>query len=226
MRRKLTSHEKRRRFHTCESGRQMCGPCLGFTILRPDTNRRVYKRSKAIVATFQKGKCSKSTQSKTRFRPPSPWACGPAQTLYKRNKHSRLPPLNLASGMSSYGQHAPSSSFQQDPALVARFASQVPVEREHCSLPATDVAEEFTVWNNTIPHESRPKKPTLGRPVHKEDTSTFANERTPLLSKPSISRINEAYEDCGGRSNHDLDYRRAFFEEVMTLARYTLPAFG
>ena len=128
--------------------------------------------------------------------------------------------------MSSYGQRAPSSSFQQDSALVAQFASQDQVERDHCSLPPPDVAEEFAAWNDTIPCESRPNKPTLGRPMHKEDAFTFANERAPLLSKPSISRINEVYEDSDDHSNHDLDYRRAFFEEVKTLARYTLPVFG
>ena len=53
-----------------------------------------------------------------------------------------------------------------------------------------------------------------------------ANERSPLLPKPSsVSPINETYEGHNG-PGHDSDYKRIFFDEVKTLARYTLPVFG
>ena len=142
-------------------------------------------------------------------------------------QNSRLSfPLDPVSEMCSYGQHAPSSSFQQDSALVAQFASQDHFERDHHALASSDIPEEFTAWNDTICYESRPKNPTLGRPMHKEDIINYTNERAPLLPKPSVSGINEAYEDSDDDSNHDRDYRRIFFNEVKTLARYTLPVFG
>ena len=62
--------------------------------------------------------------------------------------------------------------------------------------------------------------------MHKEDVFSVTNERAPLLPKPSVSRINEAYEGFGDDSNHDHNYKRAFFDEVKTLSRYTLPVFG
>jgi len=126
--------------------------------------------------------------------------------------------------MSSYGQHAPSSSFQQDSALVAQFASQDHPERDpHPSAPS-DIPRNV-IWSDSVPYESRPKILTIGHPVHKPEAHTSTNERSPLLHKPSVSRISEAYEGGDG-SNHDFDYRRTFFDEVRTLARYTLPVFG
>ena len=124
--------------------------------------------------------------------------------------------------MSSYGQPAPWSSLQQDSALVAQFASYDYAERDHRSLPPS---EEVAAWNDTlIPQKSRPMKPTIGRPMDKPEIRTSVNERAPLLPKPSISRIDETHK--GGHDGPDLDYRRAFFDEVKTLARYTLPVFG
>ena len=129
--------------------------------------------------------------------------------------------------MSSYGQHATSSSFQQDSALVAQFASQDQADRDRRSIAPYDLPDEVAAWNDSLPYnQSRPKRPTLGRPVHKED---LTNERAPLLPRPSVSRINETYEGgcCDGHdSDHDFDYRRTFFHEVKTLAKYTLPVFG
>ena len=121
--------------------------------------------------------------------------------------------------MSSYGQHAPSSSFQQDSALVAQFASQ---DRDAPS----DISEETAAWNDTIPYESRPKRPSIGLPVYKPESFTSTNERAPLLPKPSVPRITEAYEGSVDSSDQDFHYRHTFFDEVKTLARYTLPVFG
>ena len=127
--------------------------------------------------------------------------------------------------MSSYGQHAPSSSFQQDSALVAQFASQDhPAGRDPHPFAPSDIPGDV-VWNDPVPYESRPKRLTIGNPVHKPEAHTSANERSPLLHRPSVSRISEAYEGGDG-SDHDFDYRRTFFDEVKTLARYTLPVFG
>ena len=128
--------------------------------------------------------------------------------------------------MSSYGQHAPSTSFKQDSALVAQFASQDQAERDFRSRAPFNDPEEVAVWNDTTPYESRPRKPTIGRPVLNENKLASTNERTPLVSKPSISRIHEAYEGSDGDSHHDFDYRRMFLDELKTLARYTLPVFG
>ena len=127
------------------------------------------------------------------------------------------------SEMSSYGQHAPSSSFQQDSALVAQFAS---CERDNRSIAPSDIPEVVDAWNDTIPNESRPKKPTIGRPMHKPEIYTSTDERAPLIYKPSISRINETYEGGDNGLGHGSDYRRAIFDEVKILARYTLPVFG
>ena len=128
--------------------------------------------------------------------------------------------------MSSYGQHAPSSSFQQDSALVAQFVSHDLPERDPRALAPSDIPEEVAFWNDSIPHEPRPKRLTIGPPIHKPEAHTSTNESSPLLRKPSISRITETYEGGDGGSDHNFDYRRTFFEEVKTLARYTLPVFG
>jgi hypothetical protein len=128
--------------------------------------------------------------------------------------------------MSSYGQHAPSSSFQQDSALVAQFASYDHPERDPRSSASSDIPEAAAAWNDSIPHERRPKRLTIGGSVYKPEAHASTNERSPLLRKPSVSRIREAYEGGDGRSDHDLDYRRTFFDEVKTLAKYTLPVFG
>jgi hypothetical protein len=128
--------------------------------------------------------------------------------------------------MSSYGQHAPSTSFQQDSALVARFASGDLTERDTRSHAPFNDPEEVSAWNDTIPYESRPRRPTLGRPAYTENKITSTNERTPLVSKSSVSRIHEAYEGIDEDSHHDFDYRRIFFEELKSLSRYTLPVFG
>ena len=124
--------------------------------------------------------------------------------------------------MSSYGQRAPSSSFQQDSALVAQFASQL----DH--RPSTSTApEEVAAWNDAIPYEPRPKKPTMGQLSDKPDTHISTNERSPLLPKLSpVSPINETYEGSDSCLSHDFDYKRTFFDEVKTLSRYTLPVFG
>ena len=140
-----------------------------------------------------------------------------------RSPFLSLPAAARVGEMSSYGQHAPSSSFQQDSALVAQFASY---ERDHRSIAPSDISEEFAAWNDTIPYESRPNKPTIGRPMQKPETYTSTNERAPLIPKPPISRINETYEGGNDGSGHGSDYRRMFFDEVKTLARYTLPVFG
>ena len=128
--------------------------------------------------------------------------------------------------MSSYGQHAPSSSFQQDSALVAKFASHDQLERDPRPFTPSDIPEEVTAWNDSFLHESRPKRLTIGPPVHKPEAYASANERVPLLHKPSVSRINETCEGGDHRSDHDFDYSRTFFDEVKTLSRYTLPVFG
>jgi len=128
--------------------------------------------------------------------------------------------------MSSYGQHAPSSSLQQDSALVAQFASHDHTERDHCPLSPSDIHEEAAAWNDSIPHKSRPMKPTIGRPMDKPEIHISTNERAPLLSKPSISRIDETHKGGDDGPAHDLDYKCAFFDEVKTLAGYTLPVFG
>jgi len=61
----------------------------------------------------------------------------------------------------------------------------------------------------------------MGLPTDEPETRIFTDERSPLLPKPSpVSPITEADE------GHDSDYRRAFFDEVKTLSRYTLPVFG
>ena len=133
--------------------------------------------------------------------------------LYK--PHPWGPTPRFLPPMCSYGQHAPSSSFQQDSALVAQFVSQ-----------RSDVSEEYTTWNDALSYESRPKKLTLGQLVYKEDVSAVTNERAPLLPKPSVTRITEAYEGSDDHSNHDRDYRHIFLDEVKTLSRYTLPVFG
>lgn len=128
--------------------------------------------------------------------------------------------------MSSYGQHAPSSSFQQDSALVAQYASQVYSEREPRSYSHSDVPEEIAAWNDTTLYESRPKRLTIGLPVHKPEPPNATDERAPLLRKPSVSRINESYEGVDDPLSHDFDYKRVVIDEVKTLARYTLPVFG
>ena len=125
--------------------------------------------------------------------------------------------------MSSYGQHPPSSSFQQDSALVAQFASHDShPERDPHPFAPSDIPG---VWNDSAPRESRPKRPTIENPIHKPEVHTSANECSPLLHKPSISRINETYEGGDG-SDRSFDYRQTFLDEVKTLARYTLPVFG
>ena len=128
--------------------------------------------------------------------------------------------------MSSYGQHAPSSSFQQDSALVAQFASRDYAERDPRPLAPSDIPEEVAAWNDTALHESRPSRLAIGQPVHKPEPYISANERSPLLQKPSVPRINETHESSHDGSGHDFDYRKIFFDEVKTLARYTLPVFG
>lgn len=126
--------------------------------------------------------------------------------------------------MSSYGQHAPSSSFQQDSALVAQFASHdYYLEGDPRSFTPSDTPEEVIAWNDS---ESRPQRLTIGRPTHKLEAPASTNERSPLLSKPSIPRITTTYKGGDGGSDHDFDYRRTFSDEVKTLARYTLPVFG
>ena len=162
---------------------------------------------------------------------PTPEPGRRTQALYKRSfrKTAFSPlssPLSQVAAMASYGQHAPSSSFQQDSALVARFASQDQAERDRRALAPSDLPEEFFAWNDTPSDGLRPNKPTLGRPMYQEDILSLTNERAPLLRKPSVSRINETYESSDDHSDHDHDYRRAFFDEVKTLARYTLPIFG
>ena len=128
--------------------------------------------------------------------------------------------------MSSYGQHAPSSSFQQDSALVAQFASYDYAERDNRPLPPSDIPEEAAAWNDTTYYESRPKRPTIARPAYKPDARISTNEHSPLLPKSSVSQINEPHQGGDHGPGHDLDYRHLFFDEVKTLARYTLPVFG
>ena len=119
--------------------------------------------------------------------------------------------------MSSYGQHATSFSLQQDSALVAQFASHDHPER----APApSDTTEEAAAWNDTTHYESRPKKPTIGKPMHKPGAIS-TNERSPLLPK----LISETCED-GGSLDQDLGYKRAFLSEIKTLAKNTLPVVG
>jgi len=66
----------------------------------------------------------------------------------------------------------------------------------------------------------------MGRPDEKPETRISTNECSPLLPKPySVSPINETYEGLKGLGR-DSDYGPAFFGEVKTLARYTLPVFG
>jgi len=127
--------------------------------------------------------------------------------------------------MSSYGQHAPSSSFQQDSALVAQFASRDHyLEGDPRSFTPSDIPDEVVAWNDS---ESRPKRLTIGRPTHKLEAPASTNERSPLLSKPSIPRITTTYKGGDSGSDHDFfDYKCAFSDEVKTLARYTLPVFG
>ena len=124
--------------------------------------------------------------------------------------------------MSSYGQHAPSSSFQQDSALVAQFASHDHPESDPHPFAPSDIP---AVWNDSVPRESRPKRLTIGRPIHKQEAHTPTNECSPLLHKPPISPISETSEGDDG-SDRGFDYRRTFLDEVKTLARYTLPVFG
>jgi len=128
--------------------------------------------------------------------------------------------------MDSYGQHAPSSSLQQDSALVAQFDLHDHAGRDRRSLAPSDTHEEADAWNDTIPDESRLEKPAIGWSVHKPESHASTNERAPLLPRPSISRINGTCKGGDDGSDHDFDYRRAFFDEVKTLARYTLPVFG
>jgi hypothetical protein len=123
--------------------------------------------------------------------------------------------------MSSYGQHATSFSFQQDSALVAQFASHDHPER---ALAPSDTPEEAAAWNDTTHYESRPKKPTIGKSMHKPEAIS-TNERSPLLPKLSIPRISETCEGSSS-SDHDLGYKRTLLNEVKILARYTLPVFG
>ena len=128
--------------------------------------------------------------------------------------------------MSSYGQRAPSSSFQQGSALVAQFASYDNAERDYHNSTPSDIPEEAAAWNDTTYYESRPKKPTMGRPMYKPEIHVSTNERSLLLPKSTVSPINETYEGGDDGPGHGLDYRRIFFDEVKTLARYTLPVFG
>ena len=124
--------------------------------------------------------------------------------------------------MSSYGQHTTSSSFQRDSALVAQFASYDHADRNPRPLAPSYITEEIAAWNDTIPHEPRPKRPTIGQLVCKSETISSPSERSPLLHKSTVSRINEGDGDSG----HGFDYRTLFFKEVKTLAFYTLPVFG
>ena len=123
--------------------------------------------------------------------------------------------------MSSYGQHATSFSFQQDSALVAQFASH---DHPEGTLAPSDTPEEAAAWNDTTHYESRPKKPTIGKSMHKPE-AICANERSPLLPKLSIPRISETCEG-GGSLDQDLGYKRAFLSEIKTLAKNTLPVVG
>jgi hypothetical protein len=158
----------------------------------------------------------------------------PSRTAYPiKNKRlelgtptARFLSLQRSDAMSSYGQHAPSSSFQQDSALVAQYASHVYSERDPRPYPHSDVPEEIAAWNDSTLHESRPKRLTIGLPVRRPDSPGLSHERSPLLRKPSVSRINESYESVDGRSSHDFDYKRTFLDEINTLAKYTLPVFG
>ena len=105
--------------------------------------------------------------------------------------------------------------------MVAQFASYDHSERD----PPSDTIE-VTAWDDTITYESRPKKPTIGGPVVKQESHNPSTERSPLLSKTSVARISEAYEGSDDGYGHDVGYRRILFDEVKTLARYTLPVFG
>lgn len=130
------------------------------------------------------------------------------------------------SAMSSYGQRAPSSSFQQDSALVAQFASHEHAERDNRTPASSAVPEELAAWNDTTYYQPRPKKLTMGRPMDKPEARPSTNERSPLLPNPCpVSPINETYEGHD-RPGHGSDYKRIFFDEVKTLSRYTLPVFG
>ena len=145
---------------------------------------------------------------------------GPATGVKPGNsgKYASLSPFQQQGlEMSSYGQHATSFSFQQDSALVAQFASHDHPER---ALAPSDTPEEVAAWNDIAHHESRPKKPTIGRPMYKPEAIS-TNERSPLLPRLPVPKISE-----GGGSDHDFDYKRTFLSEVKTLARYTLPVFG
>jgi len=66
----------------------------------------------------------------------------------------------------------------------------------------------------------------MARPEEKPETCVSTNECSPLLPKPCpVSPINGTYEDHRGPGGAS-DYKRIFFDEVKTLARYTLPVFG
>ena len=127
-----------------------------------------------------------------------------------------------SNSMSSYGQHV-TSSFQQDSALVAQFSSYDHADpRNPRSINPSDITEETSAWNDTIPHEPRPRRLTIGRPMYKSEPNSSANELSPLLLKPIVTRINKADDGAG----HPFDYRTVFFNEVKTLAFYALPVFG
>ena len=124
--------------------------------------------------------------------------------------------------MSSYGQRASPSSFQQDSTLVAQFTSHDHPERDPHPFAPSDIPG---VWNDSVPCESRSKGLTIGRPIHQPEAYTSTNECSPLLHNPPISPIGETYGGGDG-SGRGFDYRRTFLDEVKTLARYTLPVFG
>lgn len=102
--------------------------------------------------------------------------------------------------MSSYGNHAVSSTFPADFDLLAATKNSVVDE---------DVAPEG------IPEDS-----TLGNPYE----ASVSHERTPLLP-PSVPRIHEEVQDLVD-SNGASGRFSVYFEELGILMKYTLPVFG
>ena len=135
---------------------------------------------------------------------------------------------------STYAHYQGPSSLPSDYALLSAFNSNNDLADSE-SDPDSDTdslnpaRRRRRSFSNAYYY--RPPRPTIGSYPRQDLSDAISNgrlaiipsETTPLLSNPPVPRIEEPTDDCGAENGSDL---LMLWEEMLILARYSLPVFG
>jgi len=131
--------------------------------------------------------------------------------------------------MSTYAQHQGSSSLPSDCALfsdlnIRRNHSESDSDSSDTTIHPT-IGRKRLVHRKSFPHvHYRRPTPTIDlyREPYEQVSNHGTSERTPLLSNPPVSHIEEQVDSNDSR----VPTFRIFWEEFIVLAKYSLPVFA